>query len=71
MKDNKKVIAAMAAVTYYLQEQEAAMAQQAAAGSMPQFPAAQLPAVTVKPWGLNGRQTQMQLRNLMQLRTFR
>ena len=66
MKDNKKVIAAMAAVTYYLQEQEAAMAQQA-----PQFPAAQLPAVTVKPWGLNGRQTQMQLRNLMQLRTFR
>ena len=69
MKDNKKVIAAMAAVTYYLQEQEAAMAQQAALG--PQVPAAQLPVVTVKPWGLNGRQTQMQLRNLMQLRTFR
>ncbi len=68
MNDEKKVTAAMAAVLYFIQEEEAAMAQQAAA---PRIPAAPLPEVTVKPWGLNGRQTQMQLRNLMQLRTFR
>jgi hypothetical protein len=55
-------------VMYFIQEEEAAIAQQAAAY---RIPAATLPAVTVKPWGLNGRQTQMQMRNLMQLRTFR
>ncbi len=29
------------------------------------------PAMDLKPWGMSGRQAQMQMRNLMQLRTFR
>ena len=69
MKDNKKVTAAIAAVTYYIQEQETIMMQQAAMGGMPQAPSVSAPASS--PWGMNGRQTQMQMRNLMQMRTFR
>jgi len=44
---------------------------QAAMAEKAQIPAA-VPASTgaFKPWGISGRQTQMQLRNLMQLRTF-
>ena len=29
------------------------------------------PAMDFKPWGMSGRQAQMQMRNLMQMRTFR
>ena len=72
MKDNKKATAAIAAVTYYMRmEEEAILMQQAAMGSMPQAPAVSAPAATISPWGMNGRQTQMQMRNLMQMRTFR
>ena len=72
MDNQKKISAAMAAVMYYIQEQEAAMIQQQAAmGEMPQVPAASLPQAAVNLWGMNGRQTQMQMRNLMQMRTFR
>lgn len=71
MKDQKKVTAAMAAVMYYIQEEEASLMQQAAMGGMPQMPMAPLPQEAVNLWGINGRQTQMQMRNLMQLRTFR
>lgn len=60
----------MAAVIHYLEEEEAALIQQAAWGGMTQILPA-LPAMSVKPWSLNGRQTLMQMRNLMQLRTFR
>ena len=71
MKDNKKVTAAIAAVTYYIQEQETIMMQQAAMGGMPQALSVSAPAMAISPWSLNGRQTQMQMRNLMQMRTFR
>jgi hypothetical protein len=50
-------------------EEEAILMQQAAMGGMPQAPSVSAPAIS--PWGMNGRQTQMQMRNLMQLRTFR
>jgi hypothetical protein len=61
----KKIAAAIAAVTWYLQAEEEQTAGPFAA------PAAEQPAAAgPKPWGLNGRQTQMQLRNLMQLRAF-
>lgn len=70
MEDKKKASAAMSAVLYYLQEEEASLMQQTAMGDMLRAPAA-MPAMTVKPWGLNGRQTQMQMRSLMQMRTFR
>jgi hypothetical protein len=71
MKDNKKITAAIAAVTHYIQEEEAILMQQAAMGGMPQAPSVSAPATVISPWSMNGRQTQMQMRNLMQMRTFR
>ena len=71
MKDNKKVTAAIAAVTHYIQEEESILMQQAAMGGMPQAPSVSAPATAISPWSMNGRQTQMQMRNLMQMRTFR
>jgi hypothetical protein len=60
----KKLVAALAAVGAFLQaEAEAAL--------QPEAPAAREPAAFApRLWALNGRQTQMQMRNLMQLRTF-
>jgi hypothetical protein len=60
----KKIVAAMAAVMQYLKA-EAELASL-------QFAAEAAPAVSGGPrlWALNGRQAQMQLRSLMQLRTF-
>ncbi len=71
MTDNKKVTAAIAAVMGYIQEEEALSIQAAMCG-MPQSPAASaaLAANSIKPWGMSGRQAQMQMRNLMQMRTF-
>ena len=71
MTKDKKVTAAIAAVMSYLQEEEAVCAQAAMYG-MPQAPAASaaMAANLIKPWGMSGRQAQMQMRNLMQMRTF-
>ena len=67
---NKKKMAAVSAVLAYIQEEEeiaGAVAMQARAGSqMAQAPA--YPPVSM--WGMSGRQTQMQLRSMMQLKTF-
>jgi hypothetical protein len=71
MKDDKKVSAAIAAVMYYIQEEEAMLMQQAAMGGMPQAPSISAPTMAFSPWSMNGRQTQMQMRNLMQMRTFK
>ena len=72
MKHNKKVTAAIAAVTHYMRmEEEVLLMQQAAIGGMPQAPSVLAPATAFSPWSMNGRQTQMQMRNLMQMRTFR
>jgi hypothetical protein len=60
----KKFAAAIAAVMQYLQEEELASLQFETARAVPAAPAGP------KLWALNGRQAQMQLRNLMQLRTF-
>ena len=60
----KKIAAAIAAVMQYLHEEELAALQvetARAATAAPHGP---------KLWALNGRQAQMQLRNLMQLRAF-
>jgi len=72
MGDLKKATAATAAVLQYIKSEEEAIAMQFASYAVePQMPATFQPyAAQVKPWGLNGRQTQMQMRNLMQLRTF-
>jgi hypothetical protein len=70
MNHQKKISAAIAAVMYYIQEEEAILMQQAAMGGMPQAPSVSAPATAFSLWSINGRQTQMQMRNLMQLRTF-
>ena len=70
MDDQKKISAAIAAVMHYIQEEEAVLMQQAAMGGMLQAPTVSTPAQPFSPWSMNGRQTQMQMRNLMQMRTF-
>lgn len=70
MTDDKKMAAAIAAVMQYIQEEEA-LAMQAATAGMPQAPMAIAPAADiVKPWPMSGRLAQVQMRNLMQMRTF-
>ena len=67
MEQDKKIIAAIAAVSSYLEEEQAALALQSMA---PGMPAKQTPIDIPSAWGLNGRQSMMQMRNLMQMRTF-
>jgi len=67
--NQKKLAAAVSGVLAYIKtEEEALYAQQmGAATGQPASP----PAVPVKLWGLSGRQEQMHLRNLMQMRAFK
>jgi hypothetical protein len=70
MENNKKAAAAAAAVlNYIMNEEEAICIQSMAIPSVTQ----QVPyaAAPVKLWGMSGRQAQMQMRNLIQMRTFR
>ncbi len=69
MSEDKKVTAAIAAVVNYIEEEEAAVQLQSAMPGRPTADARRSTAA-LKPWGIHGRQMQMQLRNLMQLRTF-
>jgi hypothetical protein len=62
MENRKKAAAAMAAVIDYIKTEEEAIRIQSAAP---------IAAGPVKLWGVSGRQAQMQMRNLMQMRTFR
>ena len=67
MEHDPKMAAAMAAVLAYIQSEEELAVMQAAA-TAPAVAAAAPPAV--KMWSLSGRQSLMQMRHLMQLRTF-
>jgi hypothetical protein len=61
----KRVTAAIAAVSAYLQyEQEAGVA-------VPEEKPAAAPAAPVRLWGISGRQAQMHNRTLMQMRAFK
>ena len=73
MEPAPKAAAALAAVMQYIKTEEEAIAMQSAMqAAQPRMPMlAQQPAPEIKPWGVSGRQAQMQMRNLMQLRTFR
>ena len=73
MGDAQKTAAAIAAVMQYIKTEDEAIAMQNAMQTAPPQMSrfAQPPAPAVKPWGVSGRQAQMQMRNLMQLRTFR
>lgn len=63
MEDKKKLAAAISAVFGYIKTQEELAASQAAA-AMPK------PQESVKLWGVSARQAMMQMRNLMQFRTY-
>ena len=69
MKNNKKIAAASAVLAYIKEEEEiaGAMAMQVQTGAR-ETQALVCPQVSM--WGLNGRQTQMQLRSMMQLKAF-
>ena len=70
MKDKKKFAAAVSAVVQYIKsEEEAVYLESLAAVSEPGVLASV--SVPVKLWGVSGRQFQMQVRNLMQMKTFR
>ena len=73
MGNAPKATAAIAAVLQYIKTEEEAIemqsGMQAVQLQMPMI--AQQSVPVVKPWGVSGRQAQMQMRNLMQLRTFR
>lgn len=69
MKNKKKIAAASAVLAYIKEEEEiaGAMLMQANAGMQESQIAAQ-PQMGM--WGQSGRQTQMQLRSMMQLKAF-
>jgi hypothetical protein len=66
MEKNKKLAAALAAVNAYISSEEEA-AMQAAQGAAPGMAAT---PQGMNLWGISGRQSMMQMRNLMQLKTF-
>ena len=67
MKKNKKQAAALAAVAHYIEsEREAQIAAQIAA--LPGPP--KRPPAGDGAWALSGRQSQMQMRNMMQMKSF-
>jgi hypothetical protein len=82
----KKMAAALAAVTAYLQQEEECLPRQMAAAApcrpceeicsaqplaaAQAQPGGQTPPAQINLWGLSGRQSMMQLRNQMQLKGF-
>jgi len=69
MENSKKKAAAISAVMAYIKTQEEAVAMQPVsvlnqAGSASN-------QVPLNLWGVSGRQAQMQIRNLMQMKTFK
>jgi len=71
MEERKKIAAATAAVLNYIVTEEEAICIQSMAP--PGVKPAPVPsaAAPVRLWGISGRQAQMQMRNLMQMRTFK
>ncbi len=71
MENRKKIAAATTAVMNYITtEEEAVCIQTMAAPVVEPVPEAYA-AAPVKLWGMSGRQTQMQMRNMMQMKTFK
>lgn len=67
--DKKRAAIASAVIAYIQTEEEALCLQRLQAGAAESAPAP-APAAVYKPWGFSGRQEQMQLRGLMQLKAF-
>ncbi len=65
--DKRKITAAVAGVMAYIRTEEEAICAAKTAAALPVVEPAAPP---VKLWGISGRQSQMQLRNLMQMKAF-
>jgi len=71
MENTKKVSAVISAVMNYIKtEEEAVYIQSMALPAVEPIPEAYA-AAPMKLWGMSGRQAQMQMRNMMQMRTFK
>ena len=66
MEKRKRTAAAVAAVIQYIKTEEEAMSAQSLAET-----ALERAAAPVRLWGVSGRQSQMQIRTMMQMRTFK
>lgn len=62
----KKMAAALAAVSAYMQQEQEAYADAMAAAMAPAKP----PAIDMNLWGQSGRQGMMTMRSLMQMKAF-
>ena len=73
MENKNKISAAISAVMNYIRtEEEAICIQSLAVPAVEPAQAAHAAAMgPVKLWGMSGRQAQMQMRNMMQMRTFK
>jgi hypothetical protein len=69
MSDKKKITAAVSAVMSYLEE-EAVASIMAAPREISEPAPRPAPSAPISFWGISGRQAQMQMRNLMQLKAF-
>lgn len=72
MENKKKITAAISAVMNCMRtEEEAICIQSLAAPEVEPVQASRAAAMgPVKLWGISGRQARMQMRNMMQMRTF-
>lgn len=68
MSDKKKITAAVSAVMSYLEEEAASI--QVAPREIAEPAPGPAPSAPVSFWGMSGRQAQMQMRSLMQLKAF-
>ena len=70
MENRKKISAAISAVMNYIQTEEEAVCIQSMAAPAAEPVSEVYAAAPVKLWGMSGRQAQMQMRNMMQMKTF-
>ena len=71
MENRKKISAAISAVMNYIQTEEEAICIQSMAVPAVEPVTEAHAAAPVKLWGMSGRQAQMQMRNMMQMKTFK
>ncbi len=71
MENRKKISAAISAVMNYIQTEEEAVCIQSMAAPEIEPVTEIYAAAPVKLWGMSGRQNQMQMRTMMQMKTFR
>lgn len=72
MTDRKKKIAAIAAVSHYIKSEQEAMAfaQAQESGFLSEPEIKEQPPLVLNLWGISGRQQQMQMRSMMQMKAF-